>query len=210
MNFVSTPVPARTRPQRADARRNLQLLVQTAHDVFAERGTSVPLDEIAERAGVGIGTLYRHFPNREALLAALLADGLRELVIEANELERLESPGDAVVMWLRSFIDHASAYPAITSSFNSIMQSTPEFASLCNDMHSAFDRLVNRAKASGEIDPVASAADVILLANAIVWAKEQVPVGPEYGDRLLQYLLNGLFVPTRTGQRRKALPDPEM
>src|SRR3954452_2753784 len=96
-------IATESRPMRADARRNVERLLAVAKETFAERGADAPLEEIARRAGVGIGTLYRHFPTREALLEALLRDSFEPLRAEADRLLTSPSPGDALDAWLRAF-----------------------------------------------------------------------------------------------------------
>ncbi len=88
--------PARTRrPLRADARHNRTKILETAEQVFADRGLSAPIDEIAHRAGVGVGTVYRHFPTKELLFEAIVVARLEEMVREAKKLTNAEDPGKA-------------------------------------------------------------------------------------------------------------------
>src|SRR4051812_44700916 len=89
-----------TRPKRADARRNYEKVLAAAREAFAEGGESTALEEIARGAGVGIGTLYRHFPNRQALLEALYVDEVQEFCRTATELEDAD-PWDALSSWFR-------------------------------------------------------------------------------------------------------------
>src|SRR6201994_3124491 len=103
MTAISTPADqladARPpRPKRADARRNYDKVIAAARDAFAEGGTATSLEEIARRAGVGIGTLYRNFPNRQALLEAVYVDEVEAVARTAAELEGLE-PWDALSSW---------------------------------------------------------------------------------------------------------------
>src|SRR6184192_3929854 len=94
---TGAPGPAvRPRPMRADARRNYERLVAAAADAFAAHGTEASLEDIARRAGVGIGTLYRHFPTREALLEALLRSRFEEMQRRAAELSASAAPGEAL------------------------------------------------------------------------------------------------------------------
>jgi AcrR family transcriptional regulator len=99
-------VPAR-RPRRTDARLNRERLIATAQEVFAEAGPEASLNEVARRAGVGPGTLYRHFPNRSALLTAVLRDRIETLCGLAETLLPSESADDALTQWLRAFLVHA-------------------------------------------------------------------------------------------------------
>src|SRR5690606_31525652 len=116
--------PMDTRPMRADARRNYERLIETARTAFAEHGTDASLDDIAKRAGVGSGTLYRHFPTRDALLHAVLRDRIDGLLAHADELlsEPAHDPEDearcaeaALDRWLRTYLAGA-ATPRGTST----------------------------------------------------------------------------------------------
>ncbi|MDP4505552.1 TetR/AcrR family transcriptional regulator [Nonomuraea turcica] len=98
-----------TRPRRADAQRNHDLLLAAAAQVFAERGTDAPLDEVARRAGVGNATMYRHFPTRSDLLVAVYADEVARLCARGQTLLGAESPADALHEWLRLFMAHITA-----------------------------------------------------------------------------------------------------
>ncbi|TMR91720.1 TetR/AcrR family transcriptional regulator [Nonomuraea basaltis] len=98
-----------TRPRRADAQRNYDLLLAAAVQVFAERGTDAPLDEVARRAGVGNATMYRHFPTRSDLLVAVYADEVAHLCASGETLLAAESPGKALHEWLRLFMDHITS-----------------------------------------------------------------------------------------------------
>src|ERR1022692_4931729 len=102
----TTDMPARPPgPMRADARRNRDLLLSAALAAFTEHGADdVSLEEIARRAGVGIGTLYRHFPTRQSLLEAVFRDQVDALARQAEELGRASSPGSALEEWLRAIM----------------------------------------------------------------------------------------------------------
>ena len=90
-------------PKRADARRNYEKLIEAARAAFADSGSQASLEEIARRAGVGIGTLYRHFPTRQALLEAVYVDEVEALSRSADELADLP-PWDALAEWLRRYV----------------------------------------------------------------------------------------------------------
>src|SRR5450432_1475305 len=94
------------RPLRADAQRNQQRLVSAAMAAFTEHGADdASLEEIARRAGLGIGTLYRHFPTRQALLEAVYQDQIEALRVRADQLLESDSPADALASWLRAMAD---------------------------------------------------------------------------------------------------------
>jgi AcrR family transcriptional regulator len=92
------------RPLRADAARNRARVLEVAYDTFAAEGLSVPIDEIARRAGVGAGTVYRHFPTKEALFAAVIENRMQHLVDVGRALLESEGPGDALFDFLRSMV----------------------------------------------------------------------------------------------------------
>ncbi|HEY2500506.1 MAG TPA: helix-turn-helix domain-containing protein [Mycobacterium sp.] len=92
------------RPLRADAARNRARVLEVAYETFAAEGLSVPIDEIARRAGVGAGTVYRHFPTKEALFAAVIEDRMQHLVDDGYALLKSEGPGEALFAYLRSIV----------------------------------------------------------------------------------------------------------
>jgi AcrR family transcriptional regulator len=92
------------RPLRADAARNRARVLEVAYETFAEEGLSVPIDEVARRAGVGAGTVYRHFPTKEALFRAVIQDRMQRLVDDGYALLESEGPGEALFSFLRSLV----------------------------------------------------------------------------------------------------------
>src|ERR1700750_1364877 len=103
-----------TRPKRADARRNYEKVLAAAREAFAEGGESTALEEIARRAGVGIGTLYRHFPNRQALIEALYLEEVEEVCRTAAELDGAD-PWEALNGWLERFIGYIATKRALAA-----------------------------------------------------------------------------------------------
>jgi AcrR family transcriptional regulator len=108
-----------TRPLRADAQRNYDNLIATARTVVTEQGSDTSLEEIARRAGVGIGTLYRHFPNRLALLEAIYREDVDGLAALADRLVATESPWDAMAHWVEAFSAYAATKRVL---FHEIME----------------------------------------------------------------------------------------
>src|SRR3954451_22736744 len=100
------------RPRRADARRNYDKLLAAARETFTEHGTEASLEEIARRAGVGIGTLYRNFPTRQALLEAVYIDEVEEMARAAEDVAGLE-PWDALAAWLHQYVGFAQTKRAL-------------------------------------------------------------------------------------------------
>src|SRR5579864_59592 len=103
------------RPQRADARANHDKLVASARALFTDKGTSAPLEDIAEHAGVGIGTLYRHFPTRQALLEAVYVGEVEAIARAADDLSG-EAPWDALEQWLRQYAGFSATKRALTEA----------------------------------------------------------------------------------------------
>lgn len=179
------------RPLRADARRNYDQLVEQAKTAFAEFGVDASLDEIARRAGVASGTLYRHFPARSDLVEAVLAEQIAELVELGRELLAAEDAFDAVATWLRAAIRHGLTYRGLAATvMNSALSRGKELVSAWHaEMYEVGGALLARARASGAIDAAARDADVLKMVGAIAWAAQD---DPGSADRLLAIVLNGL------------------
>jgi AcrR family transcriptional regulator len=200
-----------TRPLRADARRNYLRLLVEARAAVSEHGTQASLEDIARRADVGIGTLYRHFPTRQALLEAVLRDRFDTLGARAEELLSHPSPGQALAAWLRTFIVGATTYTGLAASLAAALHDEQsELHASCHGMRAAGQALFDRAQRSGAIRPDADATDVFILANAIAWAAEQVHDRTGLDDRLLSLALDGLHPQTvHTGARQSRLRGPD-
>jgi AcrR family transcriptional regulator len=173
------------RPQRADARRNFDALLAAAREVFAEDGTSASLEEIARRAGVGIGTLYRNFPTRQDLFEAVYVDEVEALARKAEELTDLD-PWDALVAWLRRFVGYATTKRAIYEALN---RDSAMFASCRQIMYGAGRPLLQRAQDAGKARSDVSFEDVLHLVNGISGATF---VDDAQRDRVLTMALDGV------------------
>lgn len=182
------------RPMRADARRNYQRLLNAAVATFAEHGADdVSLEEIARRAGVGIGTLYRHFPTRQALLEAVYRDQVEALRARADELLESDSPDEAVALWLRALMAFSSTKHSLTSALLATLGKDSELLSSCGKViYDGADAVLARAKQAGAVRPDADARDVIRLVHAVNLASQHAPSDPGQRDRLLGLILDGL------------------
>ncbi|WAU85269.1 TetR/AcrR family transcriptional regulator [Streptomyces sp. Qhu-G9] len=188
---MSNP-PAGTR-MRADARRNHERLVAEARTTFAEHGADASLEDVAKRAGVGIGTLYRHFPNRHALLSAVFADAVSDLLDRSRELLDDPQPCTALVTWLRAVITHAGEYRGLSRALMSASHDDASALARCSGpMREAGSALLTRAQRAGAVRPGVSIGDLLQLTNAIALAAEETPGDPELADRLLTLTLRGL------------------
>jgi AcrR family transcriptional regulator len=181
-------------PLRADARRNRELLIAAAFDAFTEHGADdVSLEEIARRAGVGIGTLYRHFPTRQALQESVYRDQVDSLRALAADLLDAPSPGGALGTWLRAMLAFSTTKRSLISSLLATMDRDSELFSACSTViKQAAGSLLARAQQAGEIRRDVDAADLLRLSHAITIATERAPADPEQAERLLGLMLDGL------------------
>ena len=143
--------PTARRP-RADAERNRQRLLDTAKSAFAEKGTNASLDEIAKSAEVGIGTLYRHFPTRDALVEAVYRNELTQIIEAAEHLAATQPPVAALREWLLLFVDYMATKRGMSEVLNSIVGGTANlYADSGAQIKRVADALVDRAVANGDI-----------------------------------------------------------
>lgn len=178
---------------RADARRNHERLLAEARAAFAEHGTDASLEDVARRAGVGIGTLYRHFPSRDALMNAVFQEALAALLQRSRELAGAEEPCRALVEWLRALVTHAGEYRGLARALMSASHDETSALSQCSvPLRAAGERLLDRAREAGAVRDDVSIGDLMQLTNAIALAAEQSPDDEGLADRLLTLTLRGL------------------
>ena len=185
------------RPRRADAQRNYGQLVEQARIAFAEFGVDASLDEIARRAGVASGTLYRHFPTRLDLIEAVLAGQIAELIALGRGLLTAEDEFDALSAWLRAAVMHALTYRGLSAAvMNSALDRGNGLVSSWHaELFEVGAALLARARQSGAVAADADEADVLKMIGAIAWAAQDAPDSPAQADRLLALLMNGLRHP---------------
>jgi AcrR family transcriptional regulator len=179
--------------QRADARRNYERILEVAGTVVAEQGTQASLREVARRAGVGLGTLYRHFPTREALLEVLLRQRFDGLAEAARSLEDSQEPGAALERWLRQFLAGSTTYSGLAASMMATLedQDSPLYVS-CHAMRAAVARLLTRAQDAGHIRSDVDRTDLFALVSAIGWLSDQTPVMADRADHLFGLIMDAL------------------
>jgi len=159
---------------RADARKNYNHLLSVARDVVTEQGADASLRDVARRAGIGLGTLYRHFPTRETLLEALLRASFDELTARAGELKTSSSPDDALVSWLREAVAVAHNHRGVvTSMMAAIAEPNSALHASCVTMRAAGTRLLARAQAEGMARTDIDGADLFALVGALAWLGDQ-------------------------------------
>ncbi|WP_406313606.1 TetR/AcrR family transcriptional regulator [Streptosporangium sp. NBC_01639] len=186
---MNTTRPGR-RP-RADARRNYERLLAEADSAFRENGTEASLENIARRAGVAIGTLYGHFPNRRALVGALLQDRNDVLFETGDRLLAHPSAAEALTGWVHAVVEHAAVYRGLVAMLiDGLDDDASELHESCVRMSAIGERLIANAHAAGVIRHDATGADVAALMNAAAWVREQMP--EEQADRFLRFAMDGL------------------
>ena len=173
------------RPGRADARRNFDALLAAARATFTEYGTSAALEEIARRAGVGIGTLYRNFPTREALIEAVYIDGIDELVRAADAVAGLP-PWEAFEAWMWRYVEYAATKSVLISAINA---ESPALQSCRRAFYAAAQPLFDRGVASGDVRGDATCQDIMRLISGVAGVTF---TDPEQRQRVLAIAIDGL------------------
>lgn len=183
------------KPMRADARRNRELVLAAAVRAFADRGTAVSLDAVAAEAGVGVGTLYRHFPTRDALVEAVYREEVERLHSGASALLAEHAPADALAAWMDLFVGYAERKRGLKEALQAAVAAGGEstFAETRARIVDAVALLLDAAQRDGTVRRDVEAEDV-LLATGGLW---QMPAGPDWdvrARRLLGLVLDGLRV----------------
>ncbi len=178
---------------RADAQKNYDHLLAVARELVMEKGADASLRDVARTAGVGLGTLYRHFPTREALLEALLRQGFDELTVKAGDLATSSAPGDALVSWLRDLVACANDYRgAIASMVASIEDEGSALHTSCITMKAAGTRLLVRAQDEGAARSDLDGADLFALVSALAWVGDQPALAPR-ADHLFDIIASAIL-----------------
>jgi AcrR family transcriptional regulator len=173
------------RPQRADARRNFDALLAAAREAFAENGTDASLEDIARRAGVGIGTLYRHFPTRQDLFEAVYVGGVEDLCGLATDTADLP-PWEAFAAWVDGFVGFVATKLALKEALG---RDAHMFSACRAAMLSSAEPVFLRAQKAGEIRSDASFDDVLRMLSGIIAATY---VDERQREHVLGMALDGL------------------
>jgi AcrR family transcriptional regulator len=174
---------------RADARRNRERLLVAAHAVFSERGADASLNDVAKRAEVGIGTLYRHFPSREALLGATCDERLLLLAKESRERSASLPPLEALRVYLAELVHSAGMYKGLAASLGIVLKNHTEG---CDATTAEGQRLLEAAQRSGEVRGDILLEDVVCMAMAISLAATEDGSDPKRIPRLTGMFFDGL------------------
>jgi len=191
---AQTPV----RKPRADAERNRLKLLATAKDVFASKGMDVGLEEIARAAGVGIGTLYRHFPTREALIEQVYRNEANQLGAAAERLAAEHPPVEALRTWMLLFVEYFATKQIIAGALATMVGGRELYAVSSAQITQSIGLLTDRAIASGEIRLTVEPLDLL---RAVIGVAN-VGAGPgweAHARAMVDILIAGLRVPARSG-----------
>jgi AcrR family transcriptional regulator len=186
------PFATAVRARRADAQRNVERLIVAAREAFAAHGASAPLDDIARAAGVGPGTLYRHFPTRLALVEAVYRDNVERLCAEGAHLAATEPPAEALIDWLRGFVTVIAEKRGLAAALTEEGQASELFAECHTMINATGGELLDRAKRAGAVRDDIPLGDVLKMAKAFAHAAETSPEGPALAERLLELSMDGL------------------
>jgi AcrR family transcriptional regulator len=176
---------------RADARRNYERIVATAREVFFEQGVEAPLDDVVKRAGVGAGTLYRHFPTREALIEAVYRQEIEEIADQAYALARSLSAEEAIREWFDELIRFHIERSGLAAALKAAIDEESETFQYCKGrLRDAAGALLEPAQAVGAVRADLEAVDLMRLSHGL-------GASAKYADeagrrRLLQVVLDGL------------------
>jgi AcrR family transcriptional regulator len=179
-----------TRPKRADALRNYEKLVAAGREAFTEADRSASLEDIARRAGVGIGTLYRHFPTRADLVQAVYVDEVEALSSSAEALAAELDPWEALSAWLQRFVGYVATKQALMDELFAVQQRDASVLAGCRAMlHGAGEPLLRRAQEAGVVRPDVTIGEVIQMVAGIAKIPAESPAAIQ---RLLAVALDGL------------------
>jgi AcrR family transcriptional regulator len=185
-------VTGTTRTLRSDARRNRELLTSTAAELFGERGVDVPLEEIARRANVGIGTLYRHFATRDALVEAVYRREVGLLCDGVDELLRDEPADAALATWMRRFANYVAKKRGMAMALKSVLGADSELFTYSHQrIRDALGALVAAAADSGQIRDDVDAEDLLRAMSGICMATDS-PGWADRTARLVDLLMDGM------------------
>jgi AcrR family transcriptional regulator len=180
------------RPLRADACRNRDRLLEVAAATFAEQGVDASLEEIAKRASVGIGTLYRHYPNRNVLIEAVYRNEVEHLCDSSVELLETLPPDEALAEWMRRFVAYVATKRGLAMALKSMISADSDlFAYTHARVRAAITSLVDAGKSSGRIRPDADPDDLLRALSGVCMATDQ-PGWQEQACRISGLLMDGL------------------
>lgn len=187
---------AGSRPKRADARQNIDALLEAAKSVFAESGVDAPVRSIAERAGVGVGTLYRHFPRRSDLISAVFRREMDACVAAAPEIEAAFPPGEALDRWIMRYTQFVATKRGLAAALHSGDAAYEPLAEYFSTrLAPTLQRLLAAAARSGAITQDVEAAEFLGAVANLCHGAGPASENPGQADRMVRLLLAGLRTP---------------
>ncbi|MGO9030152.1 MAG: TetR/AcrR family transcriptional regulator [Acidimicrobiales bacterium] len=195
VNEVELPVAGDDpeRPMRADARRNYERLVAAARTVFAQQGGGASMEAVAKEAGVGVGTLYRHFPKRIDVVEAVYREDVDQLVDVAESYVSELEPWPALVAWLEAFVNYAIGKRRFLNELHEAFEKNPELRIGSRErIEGALSIVLTRAQAAGVVRDDLDGADLMQLLGSMCMS---ATLTPEQSTRLLVVILDGLQPP---------------
>jgi AcrR family transcriptional regulator len=190
MTTASTPTQDACRPLRRDAARNRELILTTAAEVFAEHGLDAGYDEIARRAGIGVGTVYRRFPERSELVQALFESRIEEMVAIAEEAANLRDPWDGLTMFLERAIERQVTDRGLKEVMVQTIAEGDHVTVGRERLGPLLEGLISRAQANGTLRPDVEATDIGM--QLMLISSMTTPEHPDLWRRYLALLLDGL------------------
>jgi AcrR family transcriptional regulator len=187
------------RPLRADARRNRERVIAAAREVFGEQGRDAQMDDVARRADVGVGTVYRHFPTKEALLEALAVDAFERIVARVRECLEIADPWEALSTALWSGAEILSADRALSEVMADIPGPVPIGLTTQRELNDSMTTLLERAKASGDLRPDIVLDDLPMVMCGIGAATRKSHQCPDAWRRHMTIILDGLRASSASG-----------
>jgi AcrR family transcriptional regulator len=185
------PKGGKPRPMRVDAQRKMASLLQAAMEVFAESGVDAPVREIAERAGVGLGTVYRHFPHRSNLIVAVFQSRVDACADAASVLASKYEPGEALARWMQRFVDFIATKRGLAAALHS---GDPAYSALPGYFNKrllpALKTLLDTAVAAGVVRPGIEAEDLLRAVATLCHGPHRNE--PVYARRMVALLVDGL------------------
>lgn len=185
------------KPMRADARRNYDKLIAAARAAFRERGSDASLDDIAKRAGVGPGTLYRHFPTRDTLIDAVMREWVDAVQADSQAVINSGAPArEALTAWFEDFIGHMSLYHGAAQKFVACMDdpSTPIYLK-CQVLAAANDDVLTHVAKSGMLRDEVSNREVMRMVSGVASVIDQSSMTQAEAKPMLDIILNGITRP---------------
>jgi AcrR family transcriptional regulator len=204
------PMPTDERPLRADAERNRRRLLDAASELFGERGLDVGVGEIAQRAGVGRGTLFRNFASKEDLIAAIVVERMNEAAAVGRTLLDAEDPGYALFEFVQDIVGRQqldrALFEAVGDEFLANSEIKPAYAELIG----VFDQLLARAQQAGVVRNDVGSLDVMMMIKGVCQAISSFSqIDPEIGDRQLDLVRAALLSTPEARPLRGRVPTIE-